>query len=82
MDHPSLDKYQAIADRITSAVGVFAGIKADDGDDFSAWDDDVIIRTEVSVGELRAIREAQADLFKIIELGRLTVRLAAITQPA
>jgi hypothetical protein len=45
-------------ERLRAALKPFAGIKADDGDDFSKWPDMVIIKCEVSVRELKAARAA------------------------
>jgi len=44
------------------ALERIASIKADDGDNFSAWPDDVIIRCEITVADLKAIRKALAAL--------------------
>lgn len=40
----------------SDALMRIASIKADDGDDFSGWDDDVVIRCEISVADLKAVR--------------------------
>lgn len=40
------------------ALERIAGIKADDGEDFSEWHDDVIIRCEITVADLKAVRAA------------------------
>jgi hypothetical protein len=53
------------------ALERIASIKADDGDNFSAWPDNVIIRCEITVADLNAIRAAlDADGFKIREKGQ------------
>ncbi len=44
------------------ALERIASIKADDGDNFSAWPDHVIIRCEITVADLKAIRAALAAL--------------------
>ena len=44
------------------ALERIASIKADDGDNFSAWPDHVIIRCEITVADLKAIRKALAAL--------------------
>lgn len=49
---------EAERDRLKAALAPFAAIKADDGDDFSAYDDQVVIRCEVTVGDLRKARKA------------------------
>lgn len=51
----ALDGY---INRLRDALWPFALIRADDGDDFSGWHDDVIIRCEITVGDLRKAREA------------------------
>lgn len=45
-------------EELRAALKPFAGIKADDGDDFSAYDDQVVIRCEVTVGDLKKARSA------------------------
>lgn len=45
-------------ERLASALMPFALIKADDGDDFSAYDDQVIIRCEITAGDLKRARKA------------------------
>lgn len=40
------------------ALERIAVIKADDGEDFSEWHDDVIIRCEITVADLKAVRAA------------------------
>jgi len=45
-------------DRLKAALAPFAAIKADDGDDFSTYDDQVVIRCEVTAGDLRKARKA------------------------
>jgi hypothetical protein len=49
-------------DLIEEAVESFTNITAPDGDDFSGWNDQVIIRTEITAGELRALREAKKQM--------------------
>lgn len=44
--------------RLEAALAPFAAIKADDGDTFDTWHDDVIIRCEVTVGDLKKARFA------------------------
>ena len=44
----------------------FANIEAGDGDDFSGLNDDVIIRVEVTAGDLKAARQALAEYKKRI----------------
>jgi hypothetical protein len=48
-------------DRLKAALAPFAAIKADDGDDFSAYDDQVVIRCEVTAGDLRKAHKALGD---------------------
>lgn len=48
-------------DRLKAAISPFAAIKADDGDDFSTYDDQVVIRCEVTAGDLRKARKALGD---------------------
>jgi hypothetical protein len=36
----------------------FSEIKAEDGDDFSAYPDDVVVRCEVTVGEIKRAKKA------------------------
>ena len=48
-------------EQLEKALRPFAGIKADDGDDFSKWPDQVIIKCEVSVREIKAARAALED---------------------
>ena len=45
-------------EELRNALQPFAGIKADDGDTFDTWNDDVIIRCEVTVGDLKKARSA------------------------
>lgn len=40
------------------ALTRIAGIKADDGDDYSEWDDAIIIRCEITAADLKAVRSA------------------------
>ncbi len=49
---------RAERDRLKAALAPFAAIKADDGDDFSTYDDQVVIRCEVTAGDLRKARKA------------------------
>jgi hypothetical protein len=53
------------------ALERIASIKADDGDNFSAWPDHVIIRCEITVADLKAIRAAlEARGLEIVEKGQ------------
>jgi len=49
---------EAEVERLKGVLGIFAAIKADDGDTFDTWNDDVIIRCEVTVGDLKKARAA------------------------
>ena len=49
---------EAQVERLKGVLGIFAAIKADDGDTFDAWNDDVIIRCEVTAGDLKKARAA------------------------
>lgn len=51
-------------DELAEVLKPFADIKADDGDDFSSWYDNVIIRCEVTAGEIKAARAALSRLGK------------------
>lgn len=53
-----LNEAAAEIERLRAALAPFANIKADNGDDFSKWPDEVIIRCEVSVREIKAARAA------------------------
>lgn len=53
-----VDAKEAEMEELRAALKPFAGIKADDGDDFSAYDDQVVIRCEVTAGDLRKARKA------------------------
>jgi len=53
-----VDAKEARVEELRAALKPFAGIKADDGDDFSAYDDQVVIRCEVTVGDLKKARSA------------------------
>ena len=44
--------------KLRDALTPFANIKADDGDTFDTWHDDVVIRCEITVGDLRKARAA------------------------
>ena len=52
---------RAERDRLKAALALFAAIKADDGDDFSTYDDQVVIRCEVTAGDLRKARTALGE---------------------
>lgn len=51
----------ARAERLHEALAPFAAIKADDGDTFDTWGDQVVIRCEITVRDLRKAREALAQ---------------------
>lgn len=51
-----LEHLQSQVEMLRKALEPFARIRADDGDDFSTYPDDAIIRCEVTAGELRAAR--------------------------
>lgn len=44
--------------QVVMALARIAGIKADDGDTFSEYDDRTVLRVEMIAGDLRAVREA------------------------
>jgi hypothetical protein len=46
------------ADRLREALRPFARIEAANGDDFSTYPDETVIRCEVTAGEIRRAREA------------------------
>ena len=50
-----------IAAKLAEASRPFAAIKADDNDDFSRYDNDVVLRVEIMAGEIKALREALAE---------------------
>jgi len=50
-----------IAAKLAEACRPFAAIKADDNDDFSRYDNDVVLRVEIMAGEIKALREALAE---------------------
>ncbi len=59
--HPyesALKAAEARADRLRVALTLFSNIKADDGDTFDGYDDQVIIRCEITVGDLGKARKA------------------------
>lgn len=45
---------------LRAALQPFAGIKAEDGDTFDKWGDSVVIRCEITVGDLKKARKALA----------------------
>lgn len=53
-------KLSLLIETLVEALKPFAGIKADDGDDFSKWPDEVIIKCEASVREIKKARAAIA----------------------
>lgn len=53
-----LEALEAGVEELRAALKPFAQIKADDGDTFDTWNDDVIIRCEVTVGDLKKARSA------------------------
>lgn len=52
-------------EELEEAIEAFSNITAPDGDDFSDWNDQVIIRTEITAGELKALREARAHMHSL-----------------
>jgi chromosome segregation ATPase len=52
---------EARAERLREVLKPFANIKADDGDTFDGWNDEVVIRCEITVGELKRARKALED---------------------
>lgn len=59
---------------LEEAISNFTGIKAEDGDDFSKWDDRVVIRTEITVADLRALREAAEHMKSLRAWAMLAAR--------
>lgn len=57
-----MKRLTAERDRLKAALQPFAAIKADDGDTFDTWQDDVIIRCEVTVRDLKQARAALAGV--------------------
>jgi len=55
------EKAEAENARLKGALEVFAAIKADDGDTFDKWDDSVVIRCEITVGDLKKARKALGE---------------------
>lgn len=55
------EEAEAERDRLKAALAPFAAIKADDGDTFDTWHDDVIIRCEITVRDLKQARVALGD---------------------
>lgn len=47
-----------MTDLLHEALRRIAGVQADDGDTFEGYDDSVILRVEITTGDLRAIRAA------------------------
>jgi hypothetical protein len=56
--HKEKKAAEAEVARLREAVTPFASIKADDGDTFDTWDDQVVIRCEITVRDMRKAREA------------------------
>lgn len=57
-DTSEIAKLKAERDRLKVAISPFAAIKADDGDTFDTWHDDVVIRCEITVRDLKQARGA------------------------
>lgn len=53
-----LDAAQLEISRLRSAATSFANIKADDNDDFSDTHPEVVLRVEITAGELHKLRAA------------------------
>lgn len=49
---------EARVEQLCKALAPFANIKADDGDTFDNYEDQVIIRCEITAGDLRKARKA------------------------
>ena len=58
----AIELLQAEVERLKAALAPFAAIKADDGDTFDTWHDDVIIRCEITVRDLKQARAALAGV--------------------
>lgn len=56
-----LGEAEACTERLREALKPFANIKADDGDTFEGYNDDVIIKCEITVGDLKKARKAMED---------------------
>ena len=54
----TLQQLLAAERRLRRALKPFATIKADNGDDFSEYPPETVIRCEISAGEIHAAREA------------------------
>lgn len=61
-DSYEIDTLLEIITVLASALERFANIRADDGDTFAAYPREVIIRCEVSVGEIHDARAAMKKL--------------------
>lgn len=57
----TIARLAAERDRLKVALAPFAAIKADDGDTFDTWHDDVVIRCEITVRDLKQARTALGE---------------------
>lgn len=61
---------------LLSALRRIADVTADDGDDFAGYDEAVIIRVEMTAGDLRAVRDAIPAISRLETAARVLLDFA------